>query len=92
MTWLRTGPPCISAATYNRFMHIVVIAWLYVTVLMALAESSLVAGILTLLFYGVVPIALLLRLFGGPVRRRAARLSQDASRTTSYADTDKPTQ
>ena len=61
-------------------------------VLMALAESSLVAGILTLLFYGVVPIALLLRLFGGPVRRRAARLSQDASRTTSGADADKPAQ
>ena len=73
-------------------MHIVVIAWLYVTVLMALAESSLVAGILPLLFYGVVPIALLLRLFGGPVRRRAARLSQDASRTTSGADADKPAQ
>ncbi len=73
-------------------MHIVVIAWLYVTVLMAFAESSLVAGILTLLFYGVVPIALLLRIFGGPVRRRATRLSLDASRTTSGVDTDKPAQ
>ena len=73
-------------------MHIVVIAWLYVTVLMALAESSLVAGILTLLFYGVVPIALLLRLFGGPVRQHTTRLSQDASRTTSGADADKPAQ
>ncbi len=58
-------------------MHIVVIAWLYVTVLLALTASSVVAGILSFVFYGLLPIALLLWLFGGPVRRRAARLSEE---------------
>jgi len=92
MTCLHRGPRRISATAYNCVMHIIVIAWLYVTVLMALAESSVVAGILTLLFYGLVPTALLLWLFGGPVRRRAARLSQDASRTPSNGGDDKPAQ
>jgi hypothetical protein len=68
-------------------MHIVVIAWLYVTVLMALTESSVVAGILTFLFYGLLPTALLLWLFGGPVRRRAARLSAERQQTGSDQET-----
>ena len=54
-------------------MYIVAIAWLYVTVLMAFAEPNPVAGALTLVFYGLFPVALLLWLFGGPVRRRRAR-------------------
>lgn len=62
-------------------MHIVVIAWLYVTVLMALTETSVVAGILTLVFYGLLPTALLLWLFGGPGRRR--RAARKASQTTA---------
>lgn len=53
-------------------MYIVVIGWLYVTALMALTESSVVAGTLTFLFYGLLPTALLLWLFGGAGRRRRA--------------------
>jgi len=60
-------------------MYIVAIGWLYVTVLMALTEDSVVAGLLTLLFYGLLPTALLLWLFGGPVRRRA-RMADPSSR------------
>ncbi|MBK7673526.1 hypothetical protein [Accumulibacter sp.] len=68
-------------------MHIVVIAWLYVTVLMALTETSVVAGVLSLVFYGLLPTALLLWLFGGPARRRAAcRAAQANSRTGSAGD------
>lgn len=48
-------------------MHIVAIAWLYVTILMAATEPSLVGGLLTFLFYGLGPLALFLYLFG---RRR----------------------
>jgi hypothetical protein len=51
-------------------MYIVAIAWLYVTILMAATEPSLVAGILTFVFYGLLPCALLLWLFGTPQRRR----------------------
>ena len=57
-------------------MYIVAIAWLYVTVLMAATEPSLVAGILTFMFYGLLPCALLLWLFGTPQRRRS-KLAQE---------------
>jgi len=51
-------------------MYIIAIAWLYVTLLMALTESSWVAGIMTFLFYGLCPLAILLYLIGTPERRR----------------------
>jgi hypothetical protein len=57
-------------------MYIVAIAWLYVTVLMAATEPSLVAGILTFVFYGLLPCALILWLFGTPQRRRR-KLAQE---------------
>lgn len=51
-------------------MYIVAIAWLYVTLLMALTEPSITAGVLTFVFYGLLPCALLLWLIGTPQRRR----------------------
>lgn len=41
-------------------MHIVAIAWLYVIVLVAMTEPNAIAGALTLLFLGILPLALLL--------------------------------
>lgn len=52
-------------------MYIIVIAWLYVIVLMAATEKSLVSGLLTLTFYGLAPVALFVWIFGTPGRRRA---------------------
>ena len=57
-------------------MYIVAIAWLYVTILMAATETSLVAGLMTLVFYGVAPLALFLWLFGTPTRRRRQRQAE----------------
>ena len=54
-------------------MYIVAIAWIYVTLLMAVTEANITAGILTFLLYGVMPLALLLWLFGSPLRRRRLR-------------------
>ncbi|HQR50276.1 MAG TPA: hypothetical protein PKW44_01405 [Methylophilaceae bacterium] len=51
-------------------MYIVAIAWLYVTLMMALTEPSIVAGVLTFVCYGLLPCALLLWLAGTPQRRR----------------------
>jgi len=51
-------------------MYIVAIAWIYVTLLMALTEPNVTAGILTFALYGLMPLALLLWLFGTPLRRR----------------------
>lgn len=55
-------------------MHIVALAWLYVTILMAATEPSFVQGALTFVFYGVAPLALFLYLFG---RRRRPSVAPD---------------
>jgi hypothetical protein len=52
-------------------MYIVAIAWLYVVLMMAITERSVVAGVMTFVFYGLLPCSLLLWLVGTPARRRA---------------------
>jgi hypothetical protein len=59
-------------------MYIIAIGWLYVTTLMALSESSIVAGVLTFFFYGLFPVGLLLWLLGTPARRQR-RVAMDAA-------------
>lgn len=54
-------------------MYIIAIGWLYVTVLMAITETSVVAGLLTFIFYGLLPVSLLVWLLGTPVRRQRQR-------------------
>jgi hypothetical protein len=53
-------------------MYIVAIAWLFVTILMALTERSVTAGLLTFLLYGLAPLVLFWWIVGTP-RRRARR-------------------
>jgi hypothetical protein len=55
-------------------MWIIGLAWVYVVGLMALTETSIVAGVLTFVGYCVVPLALLWYIFFRPGMRRAARL------------------
>jgi biotin transporter BioY len=62
--------PAATVALYNGAMYIIAIGWLYVTVLMALTETSVVAGVLSFVFYGLAPTALLLWLFARPARRK----------------------
>lgn len=62
-------------------MHIVAIAWLYVVLMMAITETSVVAGIMTFVFYGLLPVALLLWLVGTPRRRRNRHATGDADST-----------
>ena len=58
---------------HNYVMYIVAIGWLYVTALVALNEASVVAGIVSFLFYGLLPCALLLWLGGSRARRQRQR-------------------
>lgn len=51
-------------------MYIIAIGWLWVVLMMALVETSLVASVLTFFFYGLAPLALFLWLLGTPARRR----------------------
>lgn len=50
-------------------MYIIAIAWLYITVLMAATEKTITAGVLTFMFYGLLPCALLLWILGVNHRR-----------------------
>jgi membrane protein implicated in regulation of membrane protease activity len=59
-------------------MYIIAIAWIYVTLLMALTETNVTAGILTFALYGLMPLALLLWLFGAPMRRRRREQDDEA--------------
>jgi hypothetical protein len=51
-------------------MYIVAIAWLYVALMMAITEKNITAGVLTFVFFGLAPCALVLWLFGMPTRKR----------------------
>lgn len=62
-------------------MHIVTIAWVFVVVLMALAEATsprgtVLGAIITLLLYGALPLSIVLYLLGTPGRRRARQHAQ----------------
>ncbi|MDD2884133.1 MAG: hypothetical protein PHT48_03700 [Dechloromonas sp.] len=54
-------------------MYIIAIGWLYVTLLVAATEPSVVAGIISFLFYGLLPCSLLLWISGSKLRRQRRR-------------------
>ncbi|MEO7938459.1 MAG: hypothetical protein ABIR55_07540 [Burkholderiaceae bacterium] len=65
-------------------MYIVPIAWLYVTLMMAVAEATstqgtLLGAIITFVLYGVAPVSLVMYLLLTPARRRARRRREAAS-------------
>ncbi len=65
-------------------MWIVAVAWIYVVVLMAATEPTVVAGIMTFVFYCALPLSILFYLTGA--KRRRARQARRAGRTTSGGD------
>ena len=64
-------------------MYIIPIAWLYVAVMMAVAEAThdngtLLGAVITFVLYGLAPVLLVLYLMGAPARRRANKAREDA--------------
>lgn len=55
------------------FAIIIVIGWLYVTVLVAANEPTIVSGIISFLFYGALPCGIILYLSGSKIRRQRKR-------------------
>ena len=64
-------------------MYLVAIAWMYVVVMMSIAEATssqgtVLGAVFTLLLYGVLPLSIVLYLLGTPSRRRAQRQAEAA--------------
>ena len=69
-------------------MYLIPIAWLYVVILVAAAEDTIVAAVLTFVFWGLAPLALFLWLFGTPARRRRRlELEREALEGNDRAET-----
>jgi hypothetical protein len=71
-------------------MYIVPIAWLYVTVMMAVAEATnttgtVLGGIVTFLLYGLLPVGLVVYVMGAPARRRAIKAREHAELAATRA-------
>ena len=69
-------------------LHLVALAWIYVVLMMALAEAlsptgTLLGAIITFVLYGVLPLSIVLYNLGTPPRRGARR-----RREASTADPD----
>lgn len=65
------------------FMYLIPIAWLYVALMMAVAEATSPVGtvlgaVFTFVLYGVGPVALILYFIGRPARRRARQAREQA--------------
>ena len=63
-------------------MYLVAIGWIYVVFMMSITETSVVAGVATFVFYGLVPVAIILYL-GGTRRRRLKRQMEEELKRTA---------
>ena len=66
-------------------MYLIAIAWIYVVLMMAVAEAlssqgTLLGAAFTFLLYGVMPLSIVLYIVGSPGRKRARRAAEAARR------------
>lgn len=74
-------------------MYLVAIAWLYVALMMALAEASSLQGsilgaVFTFLLYGLLPVSVLMYILGTPARRAARRRAELMAEQEASAQPD----
>jgi hypothetical protein len=77
------------------YLILIAIAWLYVALMMAVAEAtspigSVLGAIFTFLLYGVGPVALVLYILSTPTRRRARKQAEASSLAPTGADPSDP--
>lgn len=65
-------------------MHLVIVAWLYVVLMMALAEAmssqgTVLGAVFTFLLYGLLPLSIVVYILGTPARKRARALREAAA-------------
>ena len=79
-------------------MYLVPLAWIYVTLMMAVAEATndngtLLGAIMTFVLYGLLPVGLVLYFMGTPTRKRAriqAEAQADAAKAAMQAASNPP--
>ena len=76
-------------------MYLVAIGWMYVVVLMAVAEAmspqgTVLGALITLGFYGLLPVAIVIYILGTPGRRRARLKAEAAEREAALAGSPPP--
>ncbi|MEY4747909.1 MAG: hypothetical protein RIQ60_123 [Pseudomonadota bacterium] len=64
-------------------MYLVAIGWIYVALMMAVAEAmhpqgGVLGAIVTFVLYGVLPVSIVVYLMGTPMRRRARKAAEAA--------------
>ncbi|MBX3653258.1 MAG: hypothetical protein KIS62_12595 [Ramlibacter sp.] len=69
-------------------MYLVVLAWVYVALMMSVAEATntngtVLGAVFTFLLYGVGPVALVVYLMGWPSRKRAIKAREAAELQTA---------
>ena len=70
-------------------MYIVPIAWLYVALMMSVAEATnsngtVLGAVFTFLLYGLLPVGLVVYIMGTPARKRAIK-SREAAQARAQA-------
>ncbi|MDR7379484.1 Na+-transporting methylmalonyl-CoA/oxaloacetate decarboxylase gamma subunit [Rhodoferax ferrireducens] len=71
-------------------MYIVPIGWIYVALMMAVAEATnsngtVLGGVMTFVLYGLGPVTLVVYLMGAPARRRAIKQREAAEHAAQQA-------
>ena len=71
-------------------MYLVVIAWLYVTIMMSVAEAmsstgSVLGAVVTFVLYGLLPLSIVVYIMGTPARKRAIHARAMAERAEAEA-------
>jgi hypothetical protein len=74
-------------------MYLVVIAWIYVVLMMAVAEAmahngTVLGAIVTFLLYGVLPLSIVVYLMRTPARRAARKRAEAADGLTAATPAD----
>jgi hypothetical protein len=81
-------------------MYLVAIGWIYVALMMAIAEAtntngSILGAVFTFIFYGLVPVSIVVYLMQGPARNRARKARERAewvAQQNAMAEPDAPQQ
>jgi hypothetical protein len=73
----------VSLALFLPTMYLVAIAWIYVALMMAVAEATnsngtLMGAIVTFVLYGLVPVSIVMYLLASPSRNRARKARERA--------------